>query len=120
MDIITSIVRTVTPFVVGALVAWFARHNITFDSDFLANLAKVLDLIIGSLIYVVARFLETKVSPKFGWLLLWPKQPTYVPQVVNPTEGLLQAPEEEQPQNIPPADQNTDADAGTSPADPVE
>lgn len=86
-SIITSIVRTVSPFIVGAIVAWFARHNITFDTEFLANLSKVLDLLLGSLLYVAARFLETYISPKFGWLLFWAKQPVYLqaPQIVNPT-----------------------------------
>lgn len=76
-DLSTSFVRTVTPFIVGAVAAWFARHNITFDTEFLSNLAFVLDVLIGSLYYVAVRFLESK-FPWVGWLLASPKKPVYL------------------------------------------
>lgn len=75
-DIITSIIRTIVPMIVGAIVAFFATKGITFDEQFRANMIGVLQLIFSALYYITARALETKV-PRLGWLLGSVKQPGY-------------------------------------------
>lgn len=78
--VVTSVIRTVVPAVVGAVLAWLAAHGF----DWL-NLHSYQDQISAWLIvvcqagyYALARLLETKVSPLFGVLLGAVKQPVYV------------------------------------------
>lgn len=76
----TSVVRTVVPGIVGAVIAWLAAHGF----DWL-NLHSYQDQLSAWLIvacqagyYLVARWLEQKVSPMFGILLGAVRRPVYV------------------------------------------
>lgn len=71
-----SIVRTVVPIVVGAVVGWFVAAGIPLDPEFEVALTSVLTAAFSALYYVVVRILEVHVTPKLGWLLGYAKQPT--------------------------------------------
>jgi hypothetical protein len=69
-----SVVRTFVPVIVGAVITVLTKIGADVSSE-------SLELLIGSIVttayYTVARVLETKVTPRFGWLLGAPRTPTY-------------------------------------------
>jgi hypothetical protein len=71
-----SIVRTVVPIVVGAVLAFAVAHNIPLDKEFESLLSIALAAAFTAAYYVVVRLLETYVAPKLGWLLGLAKTPT--------------------------------------------
>lgn len=73
-----SVVRTVVPYIVGAVISWFAMAGIEVDPDLKANLTVAVTAGIGTLYYLAVRLLETYVAPKFGWLLGLAKSPVYL------------------------------------------
>lgn len=75
-DIKTSIIRTVVPYVVGAVVAFFASRGIDIDPDTKAAIGTLLTTLVGGLYYVAIRLLEKKL-PKAGLLLGSAKTPEY-------------------------------------------
>ena len=64
-----SILRTLVPVAVGAVIGWLASAGITVDPEFQTALDLTLMGLGTSAYYVVARLLEVHVSPHFGWLL---------------------------------------------------
>ena len=70
-----SIVRTVVPIVVGAVLGWFASVNITLDPKFEGQLTALLTTLLTVIYYVAVRLFETYISPKIGWLLGYAKTP---------------------------------------------
>lgn len=75
LALLTSIVRTVTPAIVGFVVSWFTSRGIEVDPELQTNIALVIALIATAVYYVVVRLLETYVTPKLGWLLGFAKAP---------------------------------------------
>jgi len=75
-EIKTSVIRTVTPMVVGFVVAILAARGIEGDAEFKANLFATAQLLVSGVYYVVVRFIEIK-YPKFGILLGVAKSPEY-------------------------------------------
>lgn len=69
-----SVVRTFVPVIVGALITVLTKIGADVSSE-------ALELLVGSIVttayYTVARVLETKVTPRFGWLLGAPRTPSY-------------------------------------------
>jgi hypothetical protein len=81
LALLTSIVRTVTPAIVGFVVSWFTSRGITPDPELETNLALIIALVATGLYYVLVRLLETYVTPRFGWLLGVAKSPAaYTPE----------------------------------------
>ena len=76
-DLWDSVVRTLVPIVVGAVVGWFVTRGVELDESFEAALTVVVTGVLSSVYYVVARLLETYVSPRLGWLLGSRRQPSY-------------------------------------------
>ena len=72
-----SLVRTVVPSIVGAVLAALAKSGMTIDSDFELALTAALTTLFGFIYYAAARILEVYVTPKFGWLLGLARIPTY-------------------------------------------
>lgn len=70
-----SIVRTVVPIIVGAVLGFFASANLPLDPDVEGLLTTVVTLLLTTAYYVAVRLFETYVSPKIGWLLGWAKSP---------------------------------------------
>jgi len=70
-----SIVRTVVPIVVGAVLGWFASVNISIDPEFEGHLTTLLTALLTVIYYVAVRLFETYISPKVGWLLGYAKTP---------------------------------------------
>lgn len=64
-----SIVRTVTPIVVGAVLAFAVSNGITLDEQFETLLTAALTAGFTTIYYIGVRLLETYVAPKLGWLL---------------------------------------------------
>lgn len=76
-----SIVRTIVPIVVGAVVGWLVSIGITLDPEFEVALTSALTGLFGAVYYVIVRVLEVHVTPKLGWLLGYAKQPiAYTPE----------------------------------------
>lgn len=71
---LASIIRTVVPVIVGLVVSLALRAGIQLDD---ASVTSVVTSVVTGVYYVVARFLETRVNPSFGWLLGLAKQPAY-------------------------------------------
>ena len=67
--LLMSLVRTFVPVVVGSVLAWFATKGIPVDPDLETTLTVALTGAATFVYYAVVRFMEMKVSPKFGWLL---------------------------------------------------
>lgn len=94
-DLAVSIIRTVVPTVVGAVVAWLVfvgavvawlvARGINIDDTTAAQLVAALTAVLTAVYYAVARLAERK-WPNAGWLLGTPKQPSYS----GPTEDELQ------------------------------
>ena len=64
-----SILRTLVPVAVGAVIGWLASAGITADPQLEAALGATLTAAGTAAYYVVARLLEVHASPAFGWLL---------------------------------------------------
>jgi len=76
-DLGISYVRTLVPVVAGFIITLLVNWGINLDEDTTVALNALLMGLFTSAWYTLARVLETKVSEKFGWLLLAPKPPTY-------------------------------------------
>lgn len=59
-------VRTATPFIIGLLGSWLTRQGLNINDDLLAA---VLVPVYGYSYYLVARFLEVYVSPRWKYIL---------------------------------------------------
>lgn len=75
LALLTSIIRTVTPVIVGSTVSWFTSRGIEVDPELQTNITLVIALVATSIYYLIVRLLETYVTPKFGWLLGVAKAP---------------------------------------------
>ena len=70
-----SILRTLVPIIVGAVLGWFASAGIEVDPEFESALTVTLTAAGTALYYIAFRVLEVYVSPKFGLLLGSKKSP---------------------------------------------
>lgn len=71
---LTSIVRTVVPALVGTLIVLAARAGLDITGD--TTVTELITLAVSGAYYAVVRGLE-QIRPWFGWLLGWASQPTY-------------------------------------------
>lgn len=76
-----SLVRTYVPWLAGVIVTWLVSLGVPLDPEVAPALLLLLTGAASGLYYLVARLLETHVSPKFGWLLGLAKQPDYFKRV---------------------------------------
>lgn len=81
-----SVVRTVTPLVVGVVVTWVTGLGVTLDAEFGPLLTTVVAGAISGVYYLVVRLLETYAAPKLGWLLGLAKSPA-VYTTESPADG---------------------------------
>ncbi|GAA5146263.1 hypothetical protein GCM10025768_04640 [Microbacterium pseudoresistens] len=72
-----SVVRTFTPWLVGALIGWLISLGWEIDDTWRTLITVATALVISMIYYAVVRFLETKVAPRFGWLLGVARSPNY-------------------------------------------
>lgn len=85
-----SLIRTLVPLAVGALVGWLARRGITVDS---ATVIPLVDSAVAAVYYAGVRALEAR-WPRLGWMLGAPGAPSYSPPSSmgnNPTSATSQA-----------------------------
>lgn len=75
-DLSKSIVRTVVPYLVGAVVTLAASKGFHLSEEVQANLDGLLTFVVGTLYYMVIRKAE-ETFPRLGWLLGTPTAPTY-------------------------------------------
>ena len=76
-----SIVRTIVPIIVGAVLSWLTAVGISADAQFPAQLTNLLTVAFSGLYYVIVRLLETYATPKLGWLLGLARTPAaYTPE----------------------------------------
>ena len=75
---IISIIRTFVPVLVGQIITWLATKGILdATGEISALLITAFTLVFTTAYYAIARYLETFVSTKFGWLLGYAKAPEY-------------------------------------------
>lgn len=72
-----SLVRTYVPWLVGVLIGFLVSLGVPLDPEVEVQITLALMLVASFLYYFLARIFELYVSPKLGWLLGLPKQPTY-------------------------------------------
>lgn len=77
-DLRDSIIRTLTPVIVGAILGWLASINLPVDDGLEPALIIAITGAFQALYYIAVRLVETYVTPKFGWLLGLKKEPLYV------------------------------------------
>ena len=74
-----SIVRTIVPVVVGAIVSYLATLGVTLQEDVMAALSVIITAAATAIYYIVVRWLEQK-FPKLGILLGYAAVPAgYIP-----------------------------------------
>lgn len=76
-NIATSVIRTVVPAIVGAVVAWLVARGVEVDPATEAQLVAALTALLTGVYYALVRLAERR-WPEAGWLLGTAKQPTYV------------------------------------------
>lgn len=64
-----SVVRTVSPYIVGGVLGFFTTRNITIDPELESALTITVSVGFGAVYYLIVRLLEVYVAPKFGVLL---------------------------------------------------
>jgi hypothetical protein len=74
---VISLIRTICPIIAGALITWLVRQGIRVDASVSQPLTEALVAVFSAAYYALARLLETKVAPGFGWMLGVPKTPAY-------------------------------------------
>lgn len=77
-NLVTSLIRTFTPMLAGALLAWGVRQGIPVDDSLRGPLTELMAFGFGFGYYALARLLEHK-WPATGVLLGVPKKPVYAP-----------------------------------------
>lgn len=70
-----SIVRTIVPVSVGAIMSWLTTRGLPLDDQLESALTAALTAAFALIWYVIVRLLETYVAPRFGWLLGLAKSP---------------------------------------------
>jgi hypothetical protein len=74
-DLAPSVVRTVTPWVVGVIVTLLARWGIHWTPS--PEALTIVTGLVAAAYYALVRILETRGRQAWGWLLGVPKAPTY-------------------------------------------
>lgn len=72
--IVASIIRTFVPYLVGYVLTLLAKAGFGLPEEAVTEL---LTIALGTLYYALARVLETRFKPVWGWLIGLPKSPTY-------------------------------------------
>ena len=73
-----SLIRTIVPSIVAQIMTWLAAQGILDATGEISSLLiALLTILFTALYYGLARWLETHISSKFGWLLGVPKAPQY-------------------------------------------
>lgn len=75
--IFESLVRTITPLIVGAVVGFFTTRGIEVDPELSVSIATGVTVLASGAYYFVVRLLEHYVAPKFGWLIGLDREPRY-------------------------------------------
>jgi len=76
-DFGTSAVRTLVPIAAGFVLTLLVNLGVDLDADASLALSTFLTSLFTAVYYLVVRFLEDHVNPKWGWLLGLAKGPTY-------------------------------------------
>jgi hypothetical protein len=79
--LITSLIRTVVPIIVGAALAWAVRQGIPATDALRGPLTEILTAVFSAAYYTGARLLEHYVTPKAGLLLGVKTPPLYPPKL---------------------------------------
>lgn len=75
-NLVTSVIRTWTPIIVGAIVTFLASRGLELDAEFSTNLLLVLQALFTGVYYLIVRLLEKK-WPQLGVLLGVATKPKY-------------------------------------------
>lgn len=79
-DLITSLIRTAVPTLVGTVVSYLTVTGIKVPQSVSEWLISVLFFVFAFGYYAIVRLLEKK-YPKMGWLLGNPSKPTYTENI---------------------------------------
>lgn len=72
---VASLIRTLTPLVVGWVISLAVTLNMPLDPEFEIALATLITVAFQGVYYVLVRLGERFVSPKLGWLIGTAQQP---------------------------------------------
>jgi hypothetical protein len=72
----TSVVRTVTPVVAGAILTGALELGVDLPDGVIST---AVATVVTTVYYAGARFLEERVGPAWGWLLGYARAPKYTP-----------------------------------------
>lgn len=75
-DLLTSLIRTYVPLIVGGAIAWLSTKGIDIDENTKIQLVSGLTSLISAVYYTLVRLLESKWAV-FGLLLGSQKTPKY-------------------------------------------
>lgn len=78
-----SLIRTLVPMIVGAILSWLAQIGLDIDAAGSAGLSTFLTLLFSGAYYALARVVEVHV-PQVGWLLGLAKSPDSYSQDTTP------------------------------------
>lgn len=72
----TSVVRTITPVVAGAVLTAALKAGVDLDDGVITT---TVGTVVTTGYYAAARWLEERISPRWGWLLGYANAPRYTP-----------------------------------------
>ena len=78
---VPGFIRTVVPVVVGAFIAWVMSVFGVDITEYGEAITGALIVVLTGAWYVLFRFLERNISPRWGWLLGLADQPIYGEEV---------------------------------------
>ena len=84
-ELAPSIVRTITPYVVGILVTFLGKAGFQWEPS--PEALVIVTAAVSALYYALVRILETRGRQAWGWLLGLPKAPEYDATVVQTPAG---------------------------------
>lgn len=94
-NLFASLIRTYVPWLAGVIIGWLVALGIPLDPEVEVQVTLALMGLASTLYYVVARLVETHVSPRLGWLLGSPRAPMYSADDIIAAHALLDEVEQE-------------------------
>lgn len=79
-DIVIARIRTVVPAIIAAAITWLATNlDVVISESSAAGVTELAVAVVLAVWYIVVSQIEKR-YPKAGWLLGYPKKPTYNPE----------------------------------------
>lgn len=76
-DSAIAVIRTAVPSAMGIVFAWLLSQGVSLPDDLKSSVVGFFVVVVITVYYAIATWLERNVHPAFGWLLGAPHAPTY-------------------------------------------